>query len=185
MKALSKKDERVLVEGILNGSEKSLRIYYRTFTPRIFTYIKNKTAAIEDAEEILQDTLLSSIEALRGFSYRSKLSTFLFSIARHKVIDYYRKQKIKKILFSQSPKIESLLVTLLGPEEILVHKQERINIDTVFSQLPLSYQKIIKLKYIDGKSIINISKELSISFKSAESMLFRARKAFTKAWVEL
>ena len=101
------------------------------------------------------------------------------------VIDYYRKQKIKKILFSQSPKIESLLVTLLGPEEILVHKQERINIDTVFSQLPLSYQKIIKLKYIDGKSIINISKELSISFKSAESMLFRARKAFTKAWSQL
>ena len=185
MGIFSKKGERELVEGILGGNEKSLRLYYQTFTPKIFTYIKNRTETREDAEEIFQDTLLSSIDALRGFSYKSKLSTFLFSIARNKVIDYYRRKKIKKILFSQSPQIESLIVTLLGPEEILINKQKGINIDRVFSSLPASYRKVIKLKYIDGKSIIEITKELKVSFKSAESMLFRARKAFAKAWGQL
>lgn len=185
MKALSYKDERMLVEGILKGREKSLRVYYQTFTPRIFAYIKNRTDTEEDAEEILQDVLLSSIDALRDFSYKSKLSTFLFSIAKNKVIDYYRKKKIKKIFFSESPKLESLLVTLLGPEEIFDNKQRKIDIETVFSRLPDAYQKIIKLKYVDGKSIIEITKELKVSFKSAESMLFRARKAFVRAWSHL
>ncbi|MBI2029282.1 RNA polymerase sigma factor [Candidatus Gottesmanbacteria bacterium] len=185
MKAFSLKDEKELILGILQGDEKFLRIFYHLYTPRLFTFIKNRTATIEDAEEILQDSLLSSIDALRDFSYKSKLSTFLFSIAKNKVIDYYRKKKIKKIFFSQSPRLESLLITLLGPEEILANKQKKIDIDRVFSLLPVSYRRIITLKYVDDKSIIEITKELKLSFKSAESMLFRARKAFVKIWATI
>lgn len=105
MKAFSLKDEKELILGILQGDEKFLRIFYHLYTPRLFTFIKNRTATIEDAEEILQDSLLSSIDALRDFSYKSKLSTFLFSIAKNKVIDYYRKKKDQENIFFPVSKV--------------------------------------------------------------------------------
>ena len=94
-------DEKKLVVQILEGNEKSLRKFFRHFQPRLFTFISNKIADQNDAEEILQDTLLATLEGLRDFAFRSSLFTFICSIASHKVIDFYRKKKVKRIAFSK------------------------------------------------------------------------------------
>lgn len=178
---LTKNQDHVLVKGILSGSEKSLLAFYRHFSPKLLAFIKKRTPSCEDAEEILQDVLLSSLDSLRDFTFKSSLNTFLHAIAKNKIIDFYRKKKIKKVLFSQVPKLESLLTTLLGPEDVFEEKQLRIRISQALKKLSPKYQKIITLKYFDDLSVREITRELQISFKSAESMLFRARKAFAKA----
>jgi RNA polymerase sigma-70 factor (ECF subfamily) len=49
---------------------------------------------------LTQDTFVDFLEALRDFRYQSSLKTFIFSIAKNKNIDWLRKKKIKKIIFS-------------------------------------------------------------------------------------
>lgn len=175
------KQDRLYIEGILKGKERALSAFYKLYSPKIFAFIKRKTSTKEDAEEILQDALLSAIDALRDFNYRSSLSTFLHAIAKRKVVDFYRKKKLKKILFSQAPQLESLLTSLLGPEEVYQEKQIRLGIDKALNSLKPLYRKILTLKYFDGKTVSQITQELNLTFKSTESMLFRARKAFAKA----
>lgn len=178
---LTTDQEQKLISGILQGDEKSLYGFYSYFSPRLFAFIKRKTRETEDAEEILQDTLLSSLESLRDFTHRSSLSTFLHAIAKNKVVDFYRKKRLKKVLFSESPQIEAILTTLLGPEEIFETKQKKAVFEKALRGLRPMYRKILTLKYFDGKTVNQITNELKISFKSAESMLFRARQAFAKA----
>jgi RNA polymerase sigma-70 factor (ECF subfamily) len=175
--------DRDLIQGILTSDEKSLRQFYITYKPRLFAYIKRKIGRDEDAEEILQDTLMAVIEALRDFAYQSSLYTFICSIANHKVIDFYRKKKIKNILFSQLPEIEPLLSTLCGPEEKLNEELLKAKIKETFAKISPRYHRILSLKYIYGYSVAEIAQKLSISFKSAESQLFRARKAFTANYI--
>lgn len=182
VKMLKKDQEYFLIKGILAGNEKSLLVFYRYFAPRLFFFIKRQTLSTEDAEEILQDVLLSSIDSLRDFTFKSSLSTFLHAIAKHKIIDYYRRRKIKKVLFSQLPQLEQFLTTVLGPEELFEEDQLRTKIDKVLKKLKPKYRRILILKYLEGFSVLEITKKLEISFKSAESMLFRARRAFAKAW---
>ena len=131
-----------------------------------------------DCEEILQDTLLAAIEGLRDFQYKSTLFTYLCSIAKHKIIDFYRKKKIKKIVFSQFENIEPLLLELFGPEEAFNGQILKQKINKTFASLSPNYRLIIKLKYVYGYSVEEIAGKLAITFKSAESLLFRARKAF-------
>ena len=50
--------------------------------------------------------------------------------------------------------------------------------EQTFRKLTPTYQVILKLKYVYGYSVEEIAEKLSITFKSAESQLFRARKAF-------
>lgn len=171
-------NEKRIVSEILQGQEKTLRFFYHHFKPSIATYIRKKIATPEDIEEILQDTLLATLEALRDFSFKSSLFTFMCSIANHKIIDFYRKKRIKNIVFSKLADVEPILSTLLGPENSFDEEMLRQKIRNTFTQLSPKYTIILKLKYVYGYSVEEIAQKLSISFKSAESQLFRARKAF-------
>ena len=176
-------DEHKIITEILAGKEKALRLFYRHFQPSLFTFIKHRINNENDVEEILQDTFLATIEALRDFSFRSSLFTFICSIANHKIIDFYRKKKIKSILFSRIIEVEPLLVSLLGPENEFDETLLRQKIKETFSNLAPKYSLILRLKYIYGYSVSEIAQKLSISFKSAESQLFRARRAFASSFV--
>lgn len=174
--------DKALVAQILKGNERALRHFYNTYQPRLKKFVKGKITVENDLEEVMQDILLASLEAMRDFSFRSSLYTFIFSIAQHKVIDYYRRKKIKSIVFSKIPDIEPLVSTLLGPENQLDEQMLKQKISLAFQNITPRYRRIIKLKYIYGFSVLEIAKKLSISFKSAESQLFRARKEFILAY---
>lgn len=175
-------DEKRLVAQILQGNEKALRKFFCHFQPRLLSFIKNKIADQNDAEEILQDTLLATLEGLRDFAFRCSLFTFICSIANHKVIDFYRKKRIKRIAFSKFLEIEPLISTFFGPEDALDEELLRQKIRETFAKIAPKYSRILKLKYIYGYSVEEIAAKLSVSFKSAESTLFRARKAFSAAY---
>jgi RNA polymerase sigma factor (sigma-70 family) len=175
-------NEKKIINGILKGEESSLREFYNHFKPSLLTFIGNRVADQKDVEEILQDTLFDTVEGLRDFAFRSSLFTFVCSIANHKIIDFYRKKRIKSVIFSKASFIEPMLTTLLGPEDELNDALLRQKIDSTFKKLSPTYYKILKLKYIYGYSVDEIARKLSISYKSAESHLFRARKAFVEAY---
>lgn len=179
----SKLNERKIVAGIICGDEKALRTFYKYYKSSLLTFIKDRIDNEADCEEILQDTLLSTIEALRDFSFRSSLFTFICSIAKRKAIDFYRKRKIKKIVFSQLPAAEPFFATFFGPEEAFDEEYIKEKIRETFSKIAPKYKKILKLKYIYGYSVKEIAQNLSITFKSAESRLFRARQAFVKEYI--
>ncbi len=177
-----KMDEQKIVERILAGDEKALRFFYRHFAPPLFSYVKEKIAVEEDVEEIVQDVFLSAVEGFRDFAFRCRLFTYLCSIANHKIVDFYRKKKLKSVLFSHLSDFEPLVSTLLGPEEKLDEEFLREKIRQTFEKLSPRYRQILRLKYIEGFSVSEIASKLSLSFKSAESLLFRARKSFVAAY---
>lgn len=176
------KDDQKAVKEILSGNESALREFYLRFQPRLVAFIKAKIEDPHDAEEVLQDTLLATLESLRDFSFRSSLNTFICSIAMHKIIDYYRRKKIKNIVFSKIPEMESILSTLIGPEDVFDKNLIKSKVKETFRKITPVYSTILKMKYLYGYSVVEIAEKLSISFKSAESMLFRARKAFVAAY---
>lgn len=173
-----------LINTLLQGDKKALRLFYNSFTPRLKNFIAYKVADPADAEEILQDTLLDSLEALRDFTGESTLFTYLCAIAKHKIVDFYRKKRIKKIVFSRIPAIEQLFTLATIPEEELNERITQKKVQEILSQLRPSYCQVLKLRYLKGFSVKQVAKNMAVSFKSAESLLFRAKKAFVLAYYE-
>jgi RNA polymerase sigma-70 factor (ECF subfamily) len=101
------------------------------------------------------------------------------------VVDFYRRKKLKHVLFSQMPQLETLVSPLLGPEEELDAALIRDKIHVVLAQLLPIHRQVLVLKYLDHVSVADIASKLSISFKSAESRLFRARKAFVELFLSI
>jgi RNA polymerase sigma-70 factor (ECF subfamily) len=172
--------EEGIVTKILNRDEDAFMSFVKEHEKVLYNFIFRQIRNPEVAEELVQDVFIDFLEALRNFQYQSKLKTFLFSIAKYKVIDVMRKKKIKKVLFSALPDyvVEGLSPVLM--EEQLEKKELASKIQTIINKLPNDYQVILRLKYIDGVRVKNIASRLSLTFKATESLLFRARRAFTR-----
>jgi RNA polymerase sigma-70 factor (ECF subfamily) len=181
---MTKEDKKIL-EGLIAKNEKILFDFYKKHYSSLFKFVYRLIKDKLTVEEIVNDTFFDFLEKIRDFRGECSLKTFLFSIARHKTIDFIRKKKIEKILFSAMPMylVEGLKVILLDKE--IERKELAKKINQVFKKLPNDYQLVLRLKYIEGERVKAIAKKLSMKFKATESLIFRARKAFIKIFNSL
>lgn len=117
-----------------------------------------------------------------NFKGESGEYTWLFSIAKHKVIDYYRKKKIKTILFSACPVFEEIADKALTPERDCLKNELKSEIKKTFREIGEGYKKMLRLKYIEGLTIEEIAKKMKMTIKATESKLMRAKVKFRKNW---
>lgn len=146
-------------------------------------FVFQRVQNYEETEEIVQETLIAAVECLPMYSGKSSFFTWLCGIAKHEIADYYRKKKIKTILFSRLPWLENLVSQALGPEQILLRKEFEKKVKKTLNSLSEGYREVLRLKYIEGLSVKEIAQRLNETTKTIESRLFRARKAFAKALV--
>lgn len=173
-------DETKLITRILARDEQALYVFYTTYTPKLRRFIRIKIQNPHDAEDVLQDTLYAFLDAIRDFHGQCHMNTFLQSICNHKIIDYYRKKKLKHIVFSQMPEIEGLVSPLLNPEEALDEAVLREELHKTLNTLIPQYKHVLYARYILNMPVSEIANKLAVTLKSVESMLFRAKKAFAK-----
>lgn len=60
---------------------------------RLFSFIRNRVATDEDAEDILQDVFYELTESVRLMKPIERVAAWLFTVARNKITDSYRKKK--------------------------------------------------------------------------------------------
>lgn len=176
---------RHLIQQAIAGNKKAQGLIFKTHQARVFYFVLQRVEAIEDAEEILQEIFISVFAALPFYSGRSSLLTWICGIAKHEVADFYRKKKIKTVVFSLFPSLEVFVSEALGPESLLEKKEVKQRVVKALQLLREGYHQVLRLKYIEGFSVAQIAQGLGESEKAIESRLTRARKAFAKLYVVL
>jgi len=155
---------------------------YKKYYFSIKKYISKKLDDEGLVEELTNDVLLAAFNSYPSFNKKSSEFSWICSIANHKVIDYYRKKKIKTVLFSSNPIFEEVADKALNPERDALKNELKKEIKKTFSELSEGYRKILRLKYVDGLKIAEIAKILEVSVKAVESRLIRAKQKFKKEW---
>lgn len=133
-------------------------------------------------DELVNDIFFAAFTSYSNFKHQSSEFSWLCSIAKHKIIDYYRKKKLKTILFSISPVFEDIADQALTPERDCLKNELKAEIKKTLIKLGKGYHQILRLKYIDGHRIKMIAKLLKISVKAVESRLIRAKRKFAANW---
>lgn len=156
--------------------------FYEKYHKRVAGFVAKRVDDQGKAEELTNDIMLAAINSLSNFSGKCSEWSWVCSIAKHKIIDYYRKKKLKTILFSVSPVFEEIADKALGPERDCLKNELKSEIKKTLKELSEGYGKVLRLKYIEGFRVEQIAKRLKTSVKAIESRLFRARKQFAKNW---
>jgi RNA polymerase sigma factor (sigma-70 family) len=173
---------KTLTERLSTGDQRAAVEFYRLYSPRVLRYLIKHLPREEDAQELLNDVFLDAIDSITLLRKDENLQAWIFKIAHHKTVNYYRKKKIKSLLLSQIPYLEIVDSEVHQPEFILEKNKVRDRIETAFRSLPDLYRKVLKLHYEDDLSVKQIAAILVMSFKATESLLFRARQSFKLAY---
>lgn len=166
----------------MQGDKQATVTFYKQYSPKLFDYLKKRLPREEDAQEVLHDVFLEALDALPLLRNKNSLSSWLYTIARNEVVDFYRKQKIKSILLSQIPFLQLVANEIHEPEFEYEKQKVRERIEKAFSILSLRHQRVLRLHYEDGIQVKQLAIIFELSFKATESLLFRARQSFIRAY---
>src|SRR3989338_5919026 len=170
------------IKRILAGDSEAVIEFYKSYSPKILSYLSKKLPHLEDAQEITNDVFLEAIDSLSFLKKEKNVSAWLYKIAHNKMVDFYRKRKIKSILLSQMPFLQIIASEINQPEFQLEKDMIRDTIEEVLHNLSHDHRIILKLRYEREISVKEIAKALKLSFKATESLLFRARQSFKLAY---
>jgi len=161
--------------------EQDVVLFYQQYSPRILRYLQRKLP-YDEAKEILNDVFLEAVDSLPTLRKQTNLQAWLYKIAHNKMVDCYRKKKIKSFLLSQVPYLELLAHEMHQPEFIMEKNKIRDNIEFAMHKISEKYQSILRMHYEEHLPVKKIAVVLRLSPKATESLLFRARQSFIKAY---
>lgn len=173
------------IKRILAGDSKAVVEFYKSYSPKLLSYFLKRLPSHEDTQELTNDVFLEAIDSLSLLRKKESVLAWLYKIAHNKMVDFYRKRKIKSILLSQMPFLQIAAAEINQPEFQFEKNKIRDRIELALQSLSLSYQKILKLHYEDQVPVKELAVKLKLSFKAAESLLFRARQSFKLAYARI
>lgn len=120
---------------------------------------------------------------MSGFEGQSRFFSWLCSIARHKIADYFRSRgrAAQRLVLLPPEDLTSLIDEGPLPDEIVNNRATLLRVVTALGQLPSAYQQALVARYAEGQNVQEIAQLLGKSYKAAESILSRAREALRAA----
>jgi RNA polymerase sigma-70 factor (ECF subfamily) len=171
--------ERSLRQAVLAGSESAWQTWYDESFAALDAYVLWRCGGLRDlADDMLQETWLTAVRRVRDFDpERSNFSGWLRGIAVNVMRNSLRRRSLR---FSLSLSGD---VASEGSDDESRERGERIA--QALANLPEHYEGLLRMKYLEEKSVDAIAAESNESSKAVESMLTRARTAFRAAYGEL
>jgi RNA polymerase sigma-70 factor (ECF subfamily) len=132
------------------------------------------------AEDLIQETFIKVLKAHKQFRGESSEKTWLFSIARHTVMDHFRKQQREKNkwfgLFNKNDEWQQIEAKGPLPDELLVLSEERQRLYRKLDLLTLDQKNVIILRFIQSMSIHDTARILEWTESKVKTTQHRAIK---------
>ncbi len=152
----------------------------------LFGYAYKRVNDREKAEDLVQDTFVSALKGYEKFEERSSEKSWLFSILKHKIIDYYRSKGRNKTDTFESDELIDALFDDKGhwkdpveqwnsPEVVLQNSEFRSILRKCVDHLPEIQKKVFSFRDMDGLTGEAICKILDISSSNLWVVTHRAR----------
>lgn len=169
----------------------------RAYQDKIYNLALRLTRNAEEAEEVLQETLLSVFNKIHTFQERSRLSTWIYAITSNGALSRLRKKSSQSVTFEEDTllKTESswfrnskvvFEVTDHNDPVILSELQERL--EAAIETLPDGYREIFIMKEINKMPVKDIAEIVGINPGAVKTRLHRARlllrAKLSDYWVE-
>jgi len=174
--------ETQLVERAQEGDPSALAEIVETHQHRIYGVALRMCGNAQDAEETMQDTFLSAIEALPRFEGRSKLSTWLYRIASNACLMRRRKEasRARTIneadVFDEGVELPTYFVDWSYlPDDVVLDRELQEFLERAILQLPPTLRLTFIWRELEGLSTAETAAALEISEGAVKVRLHRAR----------
>ena len=157
--------------------EARFRAWYDEVLPRVYRYLAARCGGDDAlAEELTQQTFVEAVRHADRFDGRSDVVTWLCAIARHRLVDHWRRR-------GRDDRRHLRLVDehRMRADAPWHGSEARDAVESAVAQLPADQRMALLFRYLDGLSVREVAAVIGRSEKATESLLARAREGFRRA----
>ncbi|WML50254.1 RNA polymerase sigma factor SigW [Neobacillus sp. PS3-34] len=174
------------IKQVKKGDQNAFGEIVELFKDRVYHVCYRMLGNRHEAEDAAQEAFIRAYININSFNQDLKFSTWLFRIATNLCIDRIRKKKPDYYLDAEVSGTEGLtMYSQIASEAPLPEKElESLELqDTIQKEilnLPEKYRSVIVLKYIEERSLNEISEILDLPLGTVKTRIHRGREALRK-----
>jgi RNA polymerase sigma-70 factor (ECF subfamily) len=180
--------EKRLVEAAKRGHATAFAALCERHAKQLFRAAQNITRNHEDAEDAVQDALLSAFVHLRNFDGRSKFGTWLTRIAINSALMILRKKRNTPVMDlggAEDSSIGGLNHEIPdrapNPELRYAKREEARILNNAIQELRPALREVVQKQQLQETSIRETAAAMGISEPAAKARLFHARVKLRKS----
>ncbi|WP_299778323.1 sigma-70 family RNA polymerase sigma factor [uncultured Formosa sp.] len=163
-----------------------------SYSDYLYNYTISRVSDSEIAKDLVQDTFFAGLKSMKNFKGEASERTWLISILKRKIIDYYRKINSKKgkaevrMSYSSDSEDEGEWLeervedqSYKNAEDVLENTELSIAIYNCLDKLPEKQAQVFKMKTIENYDTEIICNELNITASNLWVIIHRARTALS------
>ena len=155
------------------GDERAFTLIVRAYETPVYNYVLRLVGDRALAEDLTQEVFLRVFQGLPKFSLRSKFTTWLFQVTKHRVLDDLRASH-------RRPRLSVAALEDVPPLEVVDAPFERVEaMDAVWrsvADLTPDLKMALLLRDVVGLSYTEIADSLEITLATVKWRIYKARE---------
>jgi RNA polymerase sigma-70 factor (ECF subfamily) len=141
---------------------------YALYAQPVYRYLYSRIGSIAEAEDITAQTFLAALEYFPKYRHDGYFASWLFSIARSKAMDYFRKRRNEASLDeTESVTVDSNLL------QQVINSERVIALSKLIHTLSSDEQELIRLRYVADLRFAEIGQLLNQKENTVKKTLYR------------
>jgi RNA polymerase sigma-70 factor, ECF subfamily len=178
MAAHTDEDQRALLAAAQAGDERAFRRLVEPYRRPLEVHCYRMLGSVQDAEDVLQETLLKAWRSLEAFERRSSVHTWLYRIATNACLDELERRPRRPQVVQPYPdaRLEDLPSPVADPAaRYALREGMELAFLTAIQQLPGRQRAVLILRDVLGWTAGEAADLLETTVTSVNSALQRAR----------
>jgi len=165
-----------LIARVRRGDDDAFRLIFERYARPIISFIYDLVGERALAEELMQETFVRAYKNLSALRDETKLSTWLFGIARNVARESLRtRQQMNRRIEIDDPAIQELRDRKLAPDDHLIKEELNQVIQSALCRLDEDKRIVFALKVFQQQSYEEIAAITGFSMSKLKTDLHRAR----------
>lgn len=170
-----------LVRRCLAGDEAGYGALLERHQGRVYAFLLRLLGNAPDAEDAAQTVFLKAFRSLESFDRTRAFHSWLFAIAHHAALDLLRTRRADLSLDHDEAPIDPA-DGADGPERLTEAALDGALVERLIAALPPLYREALLLRHVEGLSVEDTARALSLPEGTVKIRLFRARELMRKKW---
>lgn len=151
------------------ASREEFASFFDRALPEVYHYLLHRCRHRSTAEDLTSETFLAAVDAVRREAVGTPSVAWLIGIARHKLVDHWRRVQRESRQLSVVAEVDSVEL------ESAIDRGRAMD---VLDELTPIQRTALTLRHVDGLSVSEVANLLGRSVHATETLLVRSRAAF-------
>ena len=157
------------------GDAEAFEVLYQRYKAPLYRFVLRQCGQ-QTVDELFQDIWLKVINARNNYQVKASFKTWLYHLARNRIIDQYRRNNIRPVN-NFADELDCLASTSVDqPEKHLQTQDLYESLLEAIAALPAEQKEAFLLREEAGLSLEQIAETCGINFETAKSRLRYALK---------